>query len=129
MASAPTRRSRFTGGWRWRGWRRYWRLMRRQPPARELGNGACDCAGMIDDYWFGENVLVFPDNEAFAQLSEGERAAYIEKAVRAMRSGVGVITPKTPSLPRFMPEQLISLLPGRRRRSRSRRIRRAPGAS
>jgi len=84
---------------------------------------------MTDDHRFGENVLVLPDNEAFSQLSHRERAAYIEKAVRAMRSGVGVITPKTPSLPRFFPDQLISLLPGRRRRSRARRIRRAPTAS
>ena len=84
---------------------------------------------MTDDQLFGENVLVFLDNEAFAQLSVGERAAYLEKTARAMRSGVGVITPKTPSLARFLPEQLISLLPERRRRSRSRRSRRAPDAS
>jgi hypothetical protein len=84
---------------------------------------------MTDDHRFGENVLVLPDNEAFLQLSEGERAAYIEKAVRAMRSGIGLITPKTPSLPRFFPDQLISLLPGRRRRAGSARTRRAPTSS
>jgi hypothetical protein len=84
---------------------------------------------MTDDHRFGENVLVLPDNQTFSQLSDGERAAYIERAVRAMRSGIGVITPKTPSLPRFLPDQLISLLPGRRRRAGSRRTRRAPGAS
>jgi hypothetical protein len=91
---------------------------------------ACNGPGMTDDHRFGENVLVLPDNEAFSQLSQYERAAYIEKAVRAMRSGIGVITPKTPSLGRFLlPDQLISLLPERRRRSRSRPSRRDPTAS
>ena len=48
---------------------------------------------MAYDPRYSPGVLVFMDNAAFSRLSEQEKAAYLQKAVRAMRSGTRVITP------------------------------------
>ena len=48
---------------------------------------------MAYDSRYSPGVLVFMDNAAFSRLSELEKAAYLQKAVRAMRSGTRVITP------------------------------------
>ena len=53
---------------------------------------------MTYDTRYNPGVLVFLDNETFSRLSEREKAAYLKKAARAMRSGTRVITPN----PRFL---------------------------
>jgi hypothetical protein len=63
---------------------------------------------MTDDQRFGEDVLVFMDNETFSRLSGDERAAYLKRAAQVIKSGMPVITPKTPSLRRFSVNLLIS---------------------
>jgi len=63
---------------------------------------------MTDDQRFGENVLVFMDNEAFSRLSSEERTAYLRRTTLAMKSGTPIITPKTLSLSRFSTKLLTS---------------------
>jgi hypothetical protein len=63
---------------------------------------------MTDDQRFGEDVLVFMDNEAFSRLSSDERAAYLRRTTLAMKGGIPIITPKTRSLRRFSTSLLIS---------------------
>ena len=63
---------------------------------------------MTDDQRFGENVLVFMDNETFSRLSSDERAAYLRRTALAMKSGTPIITPKTLSLRRFSTYLLTS---------------------
>jgi hypothetical protein len=54
---------------------------------------------MVYDHRFGEGILVFMDNQAYAQLSDSQRTAYLQTMIQAVRSGQRVITPETRSLP------------------------------
>jgi hypothetical protein len=62
---------------------------------------------MVYDHRFGEGILVFMDNQAFARLSEAERAAYLKTTMQAVRSGTRCITPATRSLPASQPGNLF----------------------
>jgi hypothetical protein len=65
---------------------------------------------MVYDHRFGEGILVFMDNQAYAQLSDSERTAYLQKMIQAVQGGQPVITPETRSLPAL---NTRSLLPDR----------------
>jgi hypothetical protein len=63
---------------------------------------------MVYDHRFGEGVLVFMDNQAFAGLSEAERTAYLQTTIAAVRGGRRFITPETRSLPAPAARSLLS---------------------